>query len=459
MSYTPPTSPAAFAFPYPYAKRSRHRNKWPYYIAFVVITAWVWSNVPLFGLRSRIPLPVAIQKSAAANATLGFENILALSQYPSWRTHGLLAAADLTGLTITIPPHPHTSPKLGDAFANLGAHDIFDEDGELLRGGDAHPSHGAAMAWLAHMDMIKYVIMQDYETALILEDDVDWDVRIKEQMLRVAPAVRGFAGVHDVSQNDQVPYGNGWDILWIGQCRETIDDSRGTLAWQEFFDNTRPKSDNYTGWGKDDTWKLTEDHRAVVWANEPLCTFAYAVSRRGAGRILEWAGAGKGEAFDVKLMWGCKPDGPLRCVTVYPEVMHQYFPPEDLEYHSAVDLENGDKFGEESDDSRFEETMGSTANIIRSARCEAIWGEQEYPSACWRRDTGIEPDREEEEDTRAEDERDREHEIVVEEDAEEEQDADQPKHEDVQDHGSHDEHHEHDGREEQPEADEDYHAE
>ena len=453
MSYTPPTSPAAFAFPYPYTIRSRHRNNWPYYIAFVVITAYIWSNLPLFGSRNRVQ--VGIQKSAAVNATLGFEKILALSQSPSWRTHGLQAAANLTGLTITIPPHPYTSPKLGDAFANLGAHDIFDEDGELLREGDAHPSHGAAMAWLAHMDIIKYVIMQDYETALILEDDVDWDVRLKEQMLKIAPAVRGFAGVHDVSQNDQVPYGNGWDILWIGHCRETIDDSRGALAWQEFFDDTRPSSDNYTGWGKDDTWKLKEGHRAVLWANEPLCTFAYAVSRRGAARILEWAGAGKGEAFDVKLMWGCKPEGPLRCVMVYPEVVHQYFPPESLEYHSAVDLGNGDTFGGELDEGRFEEMMGSTANIIRSARCEAIWGVQEYPSPCWRRDTGIVPD-EEEEDTRPEDERDREHEIMQDEDVEEEQDTDQPKHEDVQEHGDHEEL---DDREEQPRADEEYHAE
>ena len=384
MVYTPPIFESAFAFPCLYAKLLRHKNNLSCCIAFVIVTAYIWSKVPLFGSRNRVL--VAVQRSAAVNATLGFEKILALSQAPSWRTHGLLAAANLTGLTITIPPHPHTSPKLAYAFANLGAHDSFNEDGDIVTGGDAHPSHGAAMAWLAHMDMIKYVIMQDYETALILEDDVDWDVRIKEQMVKIAPTVRGFVGVHDVSENDEVPYGNGWDIFWIGHCREAIDDSRGALARLELFDDTRPTSENYTGWGKGDMWKLKEDHRAVQWATDPLCTFAYAVSKSGAGKVLEWVGVGNGEAFDVKLMWGCKPGGPLCCVTVYPEVMHQYFPPEGLEYHSAVDLGNGVSYDEELDNSRFEERMGSTANIRTSARCEAIWGVQEEPSACWRRD-------------------------------------------------------------------------
>ena len=203
MVYTPPTFASDFAFPSFYAKLLRHKNNLPCYIAFVVVTAYIWSKVPLFGSRNRVV--VAVQGSAAVNATLGFEKILALSQSPSWRTYGLLAAANLTGLAITIPPHPYTSPKLGHAFANLGTHDNFNEDGDIVAVGDAHPSHGAAMAWLAHMDMIKYVIMQDYETALILEDDVDWDVRIKEQMVKIAPAVRGFAGVQDISENDQVP--------------------------------------------------------------------------------------------------------------------------------------------------------------------------------------------------------------------------------------------------------------
>ena len=61
--------------------------------------------------------------------------------------------------------------------------------------GSLHPKQGAALAWLAHLDLVKYFIMSDYDTALILEDDVDWDVNIKEQTVRIAEAVRAYTNV------------------------------------------------------------------------------------------------------------------------------------------------------------------------------------------------------------------------------------------------------------------------
>lgn len=46
------------------------------------------------------------------------------------------------------------------------------------------------MAWLAHIDMVKFVVASGLESALIIEDDVNWDVTIREQMRLVSENLR-----------------------------------------------------------------------------------------------------------------------------------------------------------------------------------------------------------------------------------------------------------------------------
>ena len=78
-----------------------------------------------------------------------------------------------------------------------------------------HPNKGSALAWLAHLDMIKYFIASDLDTAMIMEDDVDRDVAIKAQMPLISDAVRNFSRV---DPSDPAPYGRSWDVLWLGHC-------------------------------------------------------------------------------------------------------------------------------------------------------------------------------------------------------------------------------------------------
>ncbi|OJJ52371.1 hypothetical protein ASPSYDRAFT_62883 [Aspergillus sydowii CBS 593.65] len=90
----------------------------------------------------------------ARNSTLGFEAILALSPYSSWRTRGLQAAANATGLDIQIPPQPPIATDIVTAFASLGSEDR------------AHPNSGSAQAWIAHLKLIEHIIQSDLESAL-----------------------------------------------------------------------------------------------------------------------------------------------------------------------------------------------------------------------------------------------------------------------------------------------------
>ena len=83
------------------------------------------------------------------------------------------AAAQLTKLDVTVPTQPHISPDIVS---------FFEKNGE---GSATTPAkHGSTLAWLAHLDLLKLVVMSSMTTALIVEDDVDWDVRIGLQMQR-----------------------------------------------------------------------------------------------------------------------------------------------------------------------------------------------------------------------------------------------------------------------------------
>lgn len=60
------------------------------------------------------------------------------------------------------------------------------------------------------------VLQNSYTTALILEDDADWDVALKMQLREFARGVRLLNGEENAPKT--APYGTDWDILWIGGC-------------------------------------------------------------------------------------------------------------------------------------------------------------------------------------------------------------------------------------------------
>ena len=290
---------------------------------------------------------------AAANSTLGFQKIFALSHAPSWRSRGLLKAAQHSGLEISIPKQAAWSPALIDAFRYMGSIGV------------PHPKRGAALAWLAHLDLVKYFLMSDYDTALILEDDVDWDVNIKEQLERIAEAVRTYT---NVTVSEEAPYGRWWDVLWLGHCAEFVDTGKAHLA---FSDPTVLPKNKYNGWTKEHVLQIPEGKRFVQQALGPICTFGYAISQAGAAKILQHAGHGENDAFDLQLSLGCR-EGSLKCISVNPQIFHQYYPPVGEGYVSEVDAGNG-KEGT-IDKKEFEEVMGSTENIVTSTRCHVLFG-------------------------------------------------------------------------------------
>lgn len=210
------------------------------------------------------------------------------------------------------------------------------------------------------------MIASGFETAFIVEDDVDWDVRIKAEMRLVSDNVRAYMGV---AEDDPTPFGTDWDVLWLGHCGSSITDDLPPP--RVFLDDTRCETPLYSGWSKRFLRdKLTEGHRQVQAAHMTVCTFGFGVTKKGAQKMVPLLSRGGNEAFDVALSGYCKKEK-LKCIVVNPQLFNHYEPPADLGYVSDVHV--GDGHSEGSDDSSFEHTKGTTGNIMKSARCDALF--------------------------------------------------------------------------------------
>ena len=69
------------------------------------------------------------------------------------------------------------------------------------------------------------IIDEGWSTALILEDDADWDINIKGQLRMFANISRVLTNARydPISSPTSNPYGLEWDILWLGPCATPQD--------------------------------------------------------------------------------------------------------------------------------------------------------------------------------------------------------------------------------------------
>ncbi|KAI1361101.1 hypothetical protein F5Y08DRAFT_28868 [Xylaria arbuscula] len=186
--------------------------------------------------------------SDVMNATLGFERIFVIN-LPSRRDRrdamtlagavsnlNLTFIKGLTGDKVTLPVHTNS----------------VEDDPSGMR---SFHSMGARGSWGSHLSALQAIVELGLGSALVLEDDVDWDVRLKAQMQTFATAsqmwldaqqqrgsMNGFLAASTSTEADferniipllphspsfdrysrtthgMSPYGEEWDILWLGHC-------------------------------------------------------------------------------------------------------------------------------------------------------------------------------------------------------------------------------------------------
>ncbi|KAI1288911.1 hypothetical protein F5Y03DRAFT_388983 [Xylaria venustula] len=223
-------------------------------------------------------------------------------------------------------------------------------------------------SWRGHMNVIQKIVNEDIESALILEDDMDWDVRLKKQLKQISEGARHLMPPSKASSS---PYGDAWDVLWLGHCGEifpeVLPENEGKPLHPKYTilnDETVPPLDKITGLV--DFAQYPEFTRWVHISGGPICSFAYAISQRGARKLLfDLSIDHLGGPFDNALAGFCR-DGASRnldglrakCLTVTPPVFF---------HHRAKGSFSGDSDIHMGPSTEMRE-KGTTENIVWSAR-------------------------------------------------------------------------------------------
>ncbi|GAM84226.1 hypothetical protein ANO11243_022200 [Dothideomycetidae sp. 11243] len=266
----------------------------------------------------------------SANSTLGFGAIYAISAHNSPRRDDLLQAANVTGLNVQIPRIPAWTQEQVDEFRD------FDhlEESTIL--------DGSIKAWLSHAVALRTFLSSGKETALFLEDDVDWDIRLRTlQVPLTAAAQRSILP----RAPKRYYWGNpaDWDLLYLGHCGDyftTVDTMHvgvGVVHPSDleeiphalYQDPTLPDPSDMHPFTVAllTAFNLPPKTRMVHQSRWPLCTFGYAVTRSMAAQILDEIAPPvevpnrHTHAYDIAILEACRDKG-YRCFTVNPELFH-----------------------------------------------------------------------------------------------------------------------------------------
>lgn len=236
-------------------------------------------------------------------------------------------------------------------------------------------------SWRAHMNVLNTIVNQNLTSALILEDDADWDIRLKSQLQIFARAAQLFTHPDsristptDLNKVTNIPvssipspskqpfsspYGTNWDVLWLGHCGTnfptpsivlTTHSNTSLLRVTVSNDPTVPSPQHLKAHPfalQDQLAELYPPHTRVVHPSSgTICTQAYAVSQQGARKLLwrfgvkealtkgwdlvlgEWCDGlfvdvrDKGKGGEMR--GGRTGQGPV-CVTVQPPLFSHHF--------------------------------------------------------------------------------------------------------------------------------------
>ena len=165
------------------------------------------------------------------------------------------------------------------------------------------------------------------QSALIIEDDADWDVLIRSQMTEFA---RGTRFIRNATLPMHSPYGDNWDLMTLGHVGINNFPNRDQRYWITKNDPT-VIADVRRKWSRKPDISapaLGGDHtRIVLEVSKLTAAGAYAVSLRGAARLLyDQSILPESEAIDTAMLKLCRHDtwGLPFCLGAYPMIFGRY---------------------------------------------------------------------------------------------------------------------------------------
>ncbi|MCJ1266667.1 hypothetical protein MMC22_006552 [Lobaria immixta] len=140
--------------------------------------------------------------------------------------------------------------------------------------------------WRSHLNFAHRIVSENLLSGLVMEDDADWSVYLKDQLVHVAEGSRYISDPSRKTTEFQSPYGDDWDMLWLGHCGSKFRDQSPHYLIEN--DPTVPPPEQRTQDHAPDFDSAGYDNttRVVYRTGDGLCTQAYALSLRGARKLL-----------------------------------------------------------------------------------------------------------------------------------------------------------------------------
>ncbi|KIW50872.1 hypothetical protein PV05_09653 [Exophiala xenobiotica] len=300
-------------------------------LLFTVIFFCIWLRPPSMGVPyvSDLADPSSVQVDAhefsvsanpyakdrsiyrVPNETLGFQEVYMIS-LPSRtdKRDAFAMQAALSGITYT-------------QMDGVDGHDVPEKALPFTM----EQSVNAIGCWRAHLNALQKIVREKVATALIFEDDADWDVAFKQQLVQFARGSRYIVKTpeHEVPFS---PYGDNWDLLWIGHCgswvypeerrRFFVIPNDPTVEPPQYRQNVdAPNMSHWEGPNGDNKTRI------VFRSEGAVCTAGYAVSQQGARKILYHMSM---MPYNSPVDWGfadlCKDMRyNFTCVSVFPQLI------------------------------------------------------------------------------------------------------------------------------------------
>lgn len=168
-----------------------------------------------------------------------------------------------------------------------------------------------------------------------MEDDQDWDVRLKSVMYDLADPVNALAteDLDTVDLNDlprvpvpeHSPYGDNWDAIWLGHCGMDLPETGIVLHHN---DSTVPQDQDLRSFEADKPTPLSRypQHTRAIFRRPVMgvCSLAYAVTQSTARKMLYDLGIEKlDHPYDIMLRGWCAQPKSM-CLGVLPQVFDHF---------------------------------------------------------------------------------------------------------------------------------------
>ena len=211
------------------------------------------------------------------------------------------------------------------------------------------------------------MVRERVSTGIVFEDDADWDVNFRTQLEQFAQGSRYIASSWShptglkskLGGKDSSPYGDDWDLLWLGHAGDSAHpaDSRQFIISNDPTVPSPQRRVNYQD--VPDLSGLSNSTRIVFRIGSGVCLYAYALSYRGAQKMLHSQSTiPRFLPVDFAFRVMCRDHEDFRCIGVFPQI---------VDSHRAAG-----RLDRDSDNTIFDKTKvrekGYTANIVRSTR-------------------------------------------------------------------------------------------